>query len=251
MPMTQARVIRPLFLSRGAQIEMEYNMRRLSIRTIVRQVEALGYWVSVEPFQGQRDIINGGFTSQRVGAHVLLIYQHLFDPRRSEEEIAMTRLQQVHIDSVDVEVTEDLLNIDPFTAPHTSRRHKPYPIFKDPSSKFYGLTAIQYQGEIIFWLQREYREHVQVKYTLYEDYLVAQNQCQNIYPKFTAHFSDLLLLNRVIKSIVHNDAWYLPKNLEFEYGCLINIRGSIVYLQSRCSRESLGGGRFFNRFKKL
>jgi len=44
-----------------------------------------------------------------------------------------------------------------------------------------------------------------------------------------AHLSDLLLLNRVIKSIVHNDVWYLPENPEFEYGCLINIRGSIVY----------------------
>ena len=103
MPTTRARVIRPLFLPQGAQIEIEYNPRRPSIRTIVRQVEALGYWVSVEPFQGQRDIINGGFTSQRVGAHVLLIYPHPFDPCRNKEEIAMTRLQQVHIDSVDVE----------------------------------------------------------------------------------------------------------------------------------------------------
>jgi len=40
---------------------------------------------------------------------------------------------------------------------------------------------------------------VQVKYTLYEDYLVAQNQRQNIYPKYMARLSDLLLLNRVIK----------------------------------------------------
>ena len=141
----------------------------------------------------------------------------------------MTRLQQVHIDSVDVEVTEDLLDIDPFVAPHTSRCHTPYPIFEDPSLKFYGLTAIQYQGEIILWLQREYGLHVQVEYTLYEDYLVAQNQRQNIYPKYTARLSDLLLLNRVIKSIVHNDVWYLPENPEFEYGCLINICGSILY----------------------
>ena len=80
MHTTQARVIRLLFLPRGAQIEIEYNARRPSIRTIVRQVKALGYWVSVEPFRGQRDIINGGFTSQRVGAHVLCIYPHQFDP---------------------------------------------------------------------------------------------------------------------------------------------------------------------------
>ncbi len=70
---------------------------------------------------------------------------------------------------------------------------------------------------------------MQVEYTLYEDYLVAQNQHQNIYPKYTTRLSDLLLLNRVINSIVHNDAWYLPEYPEFEYGCLINIRGSIVY----------------------
>jgi hypothetical protein len=111
----------------------------------------------------------------------------------------MTRLQQVHIVSVDVEVTEDLLDIDHFAAPHTSRRHTPYPIFEDPSLEFYSLTAIQYQMRIILWLQREYGLHVQVKNTLYEDYLVAQNQRQNIYPKYRARLSDLLLLNRVIK----------------------------------------------------
>ncbi len=149
MPTTQARVIQTLSLPQGAQIEIEYNPRRPSIRTIVRQVEALGYWVSVEPFRDQLDIINGGFTSQRVGAHVLLIYPLPFDSRWNEEEIAMTRLQQVHIVSVDVEVTEDLLNIDPLAAPHTSRRHTPYPIFEDPSSEFNGLTTIQYQREII------------------------------------------------------------------------------------------------------
>ena len=82
---------------------------------------------------------------------------------------------------------------------------------------------------MILWLQREYKLHVQVTCTLYEDYLVAQNQHQNIYPKYMARLSDLLLLNRVIKSIVHNDAWYLPENPEFEYGCIINIHGSIVY----------------------
>ncbi len=83
----------------------------------------------MEPFQNQPDIINGGFTSQRVGARVLLItYPHPFNPCRNEEEIAMTRLQQVHIVSVDVEVTEDLLDIDPLAAPHTLRRHTPYPI---------------------------------------------------------------------------------------------------------------------------
>ncbi len=86
-------------------------------------MEALGYRVIVEPFRNQPDIINGSFTSQRIGAHVLRItYPHPFNPRRNEEEIAMTRLQEVHIVSVDVEVTEDLLDIDPLAAPHTSRR---------------------------------------------------------------------------------------------------------------------------------
>jgi len=51
---------------------------------------------------------------------------------------------------------------------------------------------------------------MKVEYTLYEDYLVARNQCQDIYPKYTARLSDLLQQNQVIKSIVHNDAWYLP-----------------------------------------
>jgi len=75
-------------------------------------VETLGYWVSVRPYQGQREIINRGFASQRVGAHVLLIYPPPFDPQQNEEEIVMECLQQVHIDSVDVEVTEDLFEID-------------------------------------------------------------------------------------------------------------------------------------------
>ena len=46
----RARFIRPLFLPPGAQIKIEYNPRRPSIWTIVRQVEALGYRVTVEPF---------------------------------------------------------------------------------------------------------------------------------------------------------------------------------------------------------
>jgi len=60
-------------------------------------VETLGYWVSVRPYQGQQEIINQGFTSQRIGAHVLLIYPPPFDPQWNQEEIAM--------EQVDVEVT--------------------------------------------------------------------------------------------------------------------------------------------------
>ena len=73
----------------GAQIEIEYNPHRPSMRTIVRQVETLGYWVIVRPYEGQREIINRGFTSQHVGAHVLLIYPHPVGLQWNKEEIAM------------------------------------------------------------------------------------------------------------------------------------------------------------------
>jgi hypothetical protein len=44
-------------------------------------------------------------------------------------------------------------------------------------------------------------------------------------------FVSTAVVNRIIKLIVivRNDVWYLPKYPEFEYGCLVNIRGSIVY----------------------
>ncbi len=35
----------------------------------------------------------------------------------------------------------------------------------------------------------------------------------------------------VIKGIVHDDAWYLPENPEFDYDCLINICGSMMCFQ--------------------
>jgi len=84
-----------------------------------------------------------------------------------------------------VEVTEDLFNIGG-SAPNL--------VFKDPASEFYGLTAIAYQGGIIEWLQREYRDHVEVKYILYEEYLTERNEGL---PRATrrAHLFDLLLLN--------------------------------------------------------
>jgi hypothetical protein len=119
-----------------------------------------------------------------------------------------------------VEVTQDLFDID---------GSAPYPIFEDPALEFYGLTGIQYQGEIIYWLQREYGEHVQVGYTLYKEYLEAHHQGHHSYPTHRASLSDLLLLNRVIQRIVHDDEWYLTENPEFAYGCLIKIRGTSVY----------------------
>jgi hypothetical protein len=35
---------------------------------------------------------------------------------------------------------------------------------------------IEYQGAIISWLQREYGEHMEVVYTLYEEYLAERNK---------------------------------------------------------------------------
>jgi len=46
--------------------------------------------------------------SQRIGTHLLIIYPPPFDPQWNEEEIARERNQQVHIESVEVEITEDL-----------------------------------------------------------------------------------------------------------------------------------------------
>jgi hypothetical protein len=61
-----------------------------------------------------------------------------FDPQWNEEEIAMERLQQVHISSVDVEVTEDLFEID---------GTRPPLVFEDPSSDFYGLPQSNIKGK--------------------------------------------------------------------------------------------------------
>ncbi len=106
--MPRTRRTQTLLPPRGAQIEIEYNPRRPSIRTIVRQVEALGYTVLVRPFRGRQEEISQGFTSQRVGAHLLLIYPPSFNHQRNEEEIAREQNNQVHIESVEVEITEDL-----------------------------------------------------------------------------------------------------------------------------------------------
>ncbi len=86
--MPRTRRTQTLLLPRGAQIEIEYNPRWPSIRTIVRQVEALGYTVLVRLFQGRREENSQGFTSQRVGAFLLLIYPPPFDHQRNKEEIA-------------------------------------------------------------------------------------------------------------------------------------------------------------------
>ncbi len=108
--MHKTRCTQMLLLPRGAQIEIEYNPRQPSIWTIVCQVEALGYTVLVRPFRGRREENSQGFTSQRVGAHLLLIYPPPFDHQRNEEEIAREQQDQVHIKSVEVEITDDLFN---------------------------------------------------------------------------------------------------------------------------------------------
>jgi hypothetical protein len=217
----RARRTRTLLLPRGAQIEVEYNPRRPSIRTIVSQVEALGYRVVVRPGNHQpfyQDINNQGFTSHRLGSYLLLIYPPPFDPQRNEEEIARERNQQIIVQSIEVEITEDLYEDGQI----------PYLEIDDDTSDYYGLTVIEYQGAIIEWLQREYGEHVEVGYTLYEEYLASPRAAQELY---RAKLSDLLLLNRVIKRIVHDDAWYLPENPEFAYECQIYIQGTSLGFQ--------------------
>ncbi len=92
-------------------------------------------------------------------------------------------------------------------------------------------SPIEYQGAIINWLQREYGEHVEVVYILFEEYLLARNEGRHSYPTHRARLSNLILLNPVIKRIVHDDVWYLPENPEFDYECLINIRGSMLCFQ--------------------
>ncbi len=86
--MPRTRCTQTLLLPRGAQIEIEYNLHWPSIRTIVRQVEALGYTVLVRPFQGRREENSQGFTSQCIGAYLLLIHPPPFNHQRNEEEIA-------------------------------------------------------------------------------------------------------------------------------------------------------------------
>ncbi len=77
----------------------------------------------------------------------------------------------------------------------------------------------------------EYGEHVEVVYTLYKEYLAARNKGLHCYPTHRASLSDLILLNPVIKRTVHDNAWYLPENPEFNYECLINICGSMLCFQ--------------------
>ena len=102
-------------------------------------MEALGYWVIVTPFPSQpwRGVNNYSFTYQRVGSYILLIYPPPFNLQRNEDVIAGEQFQQVICDSVEVEVTQDLFDID---------GSAPYTVFEDPASEFNGLTTIQYQG---------------------------------------------------------------------------------------------------------
>ncbi len=61
--------------------------------------------------------------------------------------------------------------------------------------------------------------------------MTARNEGRHCYPTHRARLSDLILLNTVIKRIVHDDAWYLPENPEFDYECLIYIHGSMLCFQ--------------------
>ena len=84
----------------------------------------------------------------------------------------MGRLRKIHGDLVYVVVTED----------HLEDGSRPILEFEDTASDFHGLNVIQYQGEIIQWLQREYGDHVQVQYTLYEDYLSRKTKADKPIP---------------------------------------------------------------------
>jgi hypothetical protein len=225
--MQRTRRTQTLLLPRGAQIKIEYNPRRPSIRTIVRQVEALGYTVLVRPFQGRREKNSQGFLSQCVGAHLLLIYPPPFNNQRNEEEIAREQNDQVHIKSVEVEITDDLF------------KNSVVPLLEIEDKD----SPIEYQGAIINWLQREYGEHLEVIYSLYEEYLAARNEGRHCYPTHRASLSNLILLNPVIKHIVHDDVWYLPENPEFDYECLINICGSMLCFQIPGTHHEFQGRR--------
>jgi hypothetical protein len=168
--MHRTRCTQTVLLPRGAQIEIEYNPRRPSIQTIVRQVEALGYTVLARPFRGRGEENSQGFTSQRIGAHLLLIYPPPFDHNRNEEEIAREQNDQVHIESVEVEITDDLF------------KNSVVPLLEIEDED----SPVEYQGAIINWLQREYGEHVEVVYTLYEEYLAARNKGRHCYPTHRA-----------------------------------------------------------------
>ena len=151
-------------------------------------MEALGYLVVVRPRHHQhfyRDINNQSFTSHRLGAHLLLIYPPPFNPQQKEVEIAREQNLQVNIESIEVEITEDL---------YEDGQVPPLEI-DDEDSPFYGLTMIEYQGAIINWLQREYGEHVEVDYTLYEENLMERNEGLPR-PTHRARLSELLYLAR-------------------------------------------------------
>ncbi len=104
----------------------------------------------MRPFRGRQEENTQSFTSQRVGAHLLLIYPPPFDHQRNEEEITREQNDQVHIESVEVEITDDLFKNSVVASLEIEDKDSP----------------IEYQGAIINWLQREYSEHVEVVYTL-------------------------------------------------------------------------------------
>ena len=142
----------------------------------------------------------------------------------------MGGLRKIHCDLVFVVVTED----------HLKDGSRPILEFEDTASDFHGLNVIQYQGEIIQWLQREYGDHVQVQHTL-RRLFIAENQGRQTYPEYRARLSKLLpLLNEVIQNIVHHDVWYLAENPEFPYLCSIRIR-PIENIRNRNQEHSLCG----------
>ena len=84
--------------------------------------------------------------------------------------------------------------------------------------------------------------HGRLVHIIHEEYLVASNEPRCV-PTHRARLSELLLLNQVIKSILHVSAWYLPENPEFAYECIISIQDSRVGVQIVRGRYEVRGRR--------
>jgi hypothetical protein len=138
---------------------------------------------------------------------------------------------QVHIESVEVEITDDLFE------------NSVVPLLEIEDEDL----RIEYQGAIITWLQREYGEHLEVIYTLYQEYLAARNEGRHCYRTHRASLSNLILLNPVIKRIVHDDAWYLPKKIQnLTTSASLIFAGQCCVFKYQTNTMSSKGGGFFN-----
>ena len=93
-----------------------------------------------------------------------------------------------------------------------------------------AYSDIILRGDNRFAPERIRVAHGRLVQIIHKEYLVASNEPRCI-PTHRARLSELLLLNRVMKSILHVDAWYLPENPEFAYKCIISIQDSRMGVQ--------------------